>query len=352
MNIAFDDLSNDDKTNLFISHLSDQYHNQGKRGSQITSQVVSVRQLYLMEGIDISFLTGSKISQAIKSCRYTNEEIRMELKKKIYQQRLPFTLDMVVKAREILWEDMSWEREAANKKAVYLCIALAYDTGRRISNFTHATKNGEDHCIKINEVHFVFQPDGVTIPGGPLFRDYVAKTKDSWDADAMVHWKQVSSILLYFFTQKERCKFTITACKPIVVSRENNGQDQLVTDICQWCVHSLNNGDEELLTRNINGKQKMKRLIPAPVSKAIKNIAQAFDIDPKRISTNSLRSAYATVSGIVEENNKKANERAGWSKNSRVPRNHYAKTVLGQGALSYPECGFNVQYLNQLNPRG
>jgi hypothetical protein len=52
---------------------------------------------------------------------------------------------MVQVAREMYWEK-PWTIEGVDDKAIYLCIALMYDTGKRISNFTH--KDGveaEDH---------------------------------------------------------------------------------------------------------------------------------------------------------------------------------------------------------------
>ena len=257
MEVNFSNLTMEDKTNVFISFLSDLY-DKGQRGIQITSKVSTIRQSYLIEGADISFLIGPKISQAIKSCRYTTKEIHSELNKRIYQQRLPFTLDMVMRARQLLWDSTKWDRIAADKKAIYLCIALAYDTGRRISNFTHAQKGCEDHCIKMGHVHFVFDPDGVTIPGGPSFHAYVLENKKKWDT--------VSSILFYFFSQKEKCKQVITSCKPIVITRSNPGQEQLITDLCQWCICSRNDSEEELLTRNVEDNEPKRRLIRTSVS--------------------------------------------------------------------------------------
>jgi hypothetical protein len=350
LKITFYELSIENQTNMFISYLSYLYNEKRNRGRQIISQITSIRQVYLMEGRSVEFLTGPKIAQAIKSCRYSTKEIHIELEKKIYQQRLPFTLDMVIRARQLLWTNRG-DRQAFDNKAVYLCIAFAYDTGRRISNFTHANTISEDHCLKTNQVHFVFEPEGITIPGGPSFRDYVQQNSHLWNQDTKIHWKQVSSILLYFFSQKEHAKFVITACKPLSLSRNTPGQSQLITDLCQWSISSLNDGEEEYLTRHVSLVPRKKRLIRAPVAKTIKNIASEFGLDPKRISTSSLRSAYATVSERVNNNSIETHQRAGWSKSSNVPKKHYIKSIQDQGALSYPDCGFDIKYLNQLNPR-
>jgi hypothetical protein len=340
ISIPFKELTNDFKTNLVIAYMSHLY-DRGLRGIQITSQVSHIKQTYLFDCDDITFFNNVKISQAIKSCRYTTSEIHRELQEKIYLQLLPVTRDMVVKARELYWNSSSWELSARDRKAIYLCIALSYDTGRRISNFIHPSKITEDHCIKTHHVHFIFNPDGQAIPAGPSFRKHMITNKiGSLDI--------ISHALLYFFSQKERCKHQITACQPITISRQTKGQELLLIDLIRWCMATPNDSEEDLLTRNTY-QNEMKRLYRAPVAYALKDIAKQFNIDPNRISTSSLRKGYATVSNL-NKNTINTNIRAGWTSNSRVPQLHYIKSSQNDGALNYSESNYNIEYLNQFNP--
>lgn len=339
INKTFNEISDDLKTNLFIAYMSHLYDN-GLRGIQISAQISHIKQTYLFDCDNYTFLNNEKINQAIKSCRYTTSEIHQELQTKIYMQLLPITRDMVIKARQLYWDNNSWDLSARDKKAIYLCIALSYDTGRRISNFVHAPKGSEDHCIKTNHVHFVLNPDGQAIPAGLLFRNHMLQNKLTIDV--------ISHALLYFFSQKEKCKQTIIPCKPIIISRQTEGQEFLLIDLIQWCIETPNTDEEDLLTRNTND-MKVKRLYRAPVAHSLKQIASLFNIDPKRISTSSLRKGFATVSNL-NNNNSETNERAGWKKNSKVPQKHYIKTSNNEGALNYSNDEYNVKYLNQFNP--
>jgi hypothetical protein len=339
-------LPNDTKLNLIIAYMSHLYDT-GSRGTQIISQMTGIKQIFLIEGADISFFQHPKYLQACKSCRYVTVEIHKNLNDRIYNQQLPITFDMVVRARQILWNLRQFDTVSLDNKAVYLCIALSYDTGRRISNFTHQPKTfSDDHCIKTSHVHFIFKPHNISIPAGPSFRVFVRKECKNWDT--------LSHALLYFFSQKEGARQKLNSCVPIKLTRSTPNQEQLLIDLAQWCVSNDNDGEEELLTRCLLESNRSKRLIRMNVTKALKTLAVEFDLDPKRISTRSLRSGYATVSNLLHKDptsNSNHHIRAGWTKNSKVPSLHYDKSVENQGALSYPDLNYNIDYINQLNPK-
>jgi hypothetical protein len=68
-------------------------------------------------------------------------------------------------ARVLLWAGNTWEQ-----RAVYLGIALAFATGRRIGNFTHPSSKGqENYYIRTKDVWFVVDAEGTTITGSQFY---------------------------------------------------------------------------------------------------------------------------------------------------------------------------------------
>jgi hypothetical protein len=239
-----------------------------------------------------------------------------------------------------------WTIEGVDNKAIYLCIALMYDTGKRISNFTH--KDGvdaEDHCIRTHDVHFVFSPDSVTIPVDEQFKDYMTGNN--------IDLKDITHAQLHFYTQKEGYKNTITIEPPITISRGTVLESELLDNLIEWCLFNRNFGEAELLTRNMNNR--VKHLTRRKVGDAIKNVAEKLNLDPNQFGTRLLRSGFTTVTSIhcKEPGTHESDllRRGGWAKNSRVPQKYYNKSTDNEGALSYPENSFNRQYLNRLTPK-
>jgi hypothetical protein len=186
---------------------------EGKRGLQITKSITSIKQMMLFQGEDIHFFNTIKMKQAYRSCRYPNQEIRECLKEKIFTQRLPFTVQMVIKARDMLWND-SWRREDCDHKAIYLCIAIAFDTGRRIGQLTHKDgREAEDHCIRTQDVHLVFMSDSTTVPMGSSLRGKMLTEG--------IGVQKVTHVQLHFQTQKEGYHNTVLLKPPLVIGRNS-----------------------------------------------------------------------------------------------------------------------------------
>jgi hypothetical protein len=117
--------------------------------------------------------------------------------------------------------------------------------------------------------------------------------------------------------------------------------------LISWFLNHANDEEDELLTRNVD--QRKKLLTRKSVGIALKNVASELQLDPKRFSTHSLRSGFATMTskqtaGTAEDRSKLLT-RAGWS------LKHYIKTVDQEGALAYPTTDNGMAYLNRLAPR-
>jgi hypothetical protein len=150
----------------------------------------------LFQGENIHFFNTIKMKQASRSCRYTHQEIRECLKEKIFTQRLPFTVHMVVKARDMLGND-SWMREDCDHKAIYLCITIAFDTCRRIGQLTHKDgREAEDHCIRTQDfIWYLRRSNSTTVPMGSSLRGKMLTEG--------IGAEEVTHVQLHFHTQKE-----------------------------------------------------------------------------------------------------------------------------------------------------
>jgi hypothetical protein len=80
---------------------------------------------------------------------------------------------MVVKMREkFSRKETDWDPLGAYQNAIYLSVALMFDTGKRIGNVCHPDgKFAEDHCIRVRDVQFFIQPLASYVEAGPEFRN-------------------------------------------------------------------------------------------------------------------------------------------------------------------------------------
>jgi hypothetical protein len=312
-------------------------HAEGLRGDQITSILTGVKQTRLMQGKDVDVFLHPQVLQARNSGRYSTKELREGRESKLLTKKLPWTIDQVKKARVLLWAGNTWEQ-----RAVYLGIALAFDTGRRIGNFTHPSSKGqENHCIRTKDVWFVVDTEGTTIAGGSQF--YELGRSAAFEAN------QVSAAHLNFLSQKEKAKGSLQVEEQVVLARGSCLQSQLLDDLIEWCLFNQNQEEEELLTRSINGRKKV--LLSRKVSEGIRLVAESFGLDPSRFSAISLRSGYAsaTVNGGLP---REALNRAGWAKGSNTPYKHYVRNLQNNGATTYSAEEFNVTHVRKMNPKG
>jgi hypothetical protein len=150
-----ENLASSQKLNLMIKFMSTVY-DLGLRGDQITVLMSGVKQSLLLRGFDVEFMIGGRYQQAIKACRLTNQNLKDKTMFQIENSQLPITMEIIVYMRQSSWDKVDWsQRSSVLEAAAYLCYALAFDTGRRIVNFTHQDgKSGEDHCIRNGHITF------------------------------------------------------------------------------------------------------------------------------------------------------------------------------------------------------
>jgi hypothetical protein len=232
---------------------------------------------------------------------------------------------MVMKTKEMLWNEQEWSSTSTYQNAIFLCVALGFDTGRRIGNLCHADgKSAEDHCIRTKDVIFVFESLERSMQAGPEFRKFYHQNN--------MQLESITSAKLYFHSQKSKHINHVRLTAPVILDRIN-----------------------PLFTRRLPG-ERAKLLIQRDVRKAMKEVAEGqFNIEASRISSRSLRSGFVTLTAATKANDTNSSEttfsRGGWSNKSDVPRRFYDKNPRDQGALACDPKQFNSQHVRLLTPR-
>eukprot|EP01036_Dinobryon_divergens_P035236 gene35236-45630_t len=59
---------------------------------------------------------------------------------------------MILGSREYYWNNLVWTAQELDRKAIWLGLAIGFDSGMRISNIVQPEKDREDHCIRAYQV--------------------------------------------------------------------------------------------------------------------------------------------------------------------------------------------------------
>jgi hypothetical protein len=316
----------DQKPHVIVSFMSMLYE-KGMRGTKISKYVLGIKQSMILRAQPVDAFDSVIVRQAVKSGRYTNTEIKATVATLMDNHQLPFTLDMLDILESTHWTcgQNKWINHECDKKAIYLAVAIAFDTGRRISNLTHPEKGREDHCIQWSNVHLSLIPCGRILNAGPEFKQYFNRSQYSLS--------NVDSVRLHFTTQKQSHIQSIVSVQPIIINRLCSRSSSLVDKIIQWSLVNTNDEREEFLTRYIGGKAR--KLTRRDVVDAMKDVARSCNIDPTRISSHSIRRGYATDLALNDCTNGSSLIRAGWVGHSQVPTLNYAVTPNSHGGLSH-----------------
>jgi hypothetical protein len=211
-----------------------------------------------------------------------------------------------------------------DKKAIWLAVALGFDSGPRIGNLTKKDgPSGEDHCVRAEDCIFDVlnseQTGCLQYRAGIGFAQYLkARRGDS---------SEVKSVTMKYVTHKTQRQLVQT---PKYIARRTILESQVLDDICAWIMRSGVQQTDELLTRY---SPRRKVVIRKDVANAIKDVAEFFRLPRTNFSTRSLRSGYATdvtVHGVAP---RQRNQRGGWKDSSRIPERHYVAPIGNVGTL-------------------
>lgn len=312
------------KVFIIINYMAALY-DYGYRGEKILRIMGGIKQSMLFQHGCIQCFNDPRVIQCRKSCRFTTDEIKAHILKQKDTTQLPINLDMVDHLREKLWVPGLWDKLATQNKAIYLAIALSFDTGRRIGHFTHRDKSdAEDHCLRVSHVAYTFTPCGRKLACGDRFRDHYCRL-------GYTH-ANITTVELLFLTQKQKYVNNIAAPMVVVIDRSSARASELVNMLVDWTIRNCSKDDDEFLTCMVKGSRKV--LLQKNVRSELKKAAVSIGIDPKRIGNNSLRRGYATVAELNGSFDHSARARAGWCAHSTVPYRHYIMRTTHQGGLS------------------
>lgn len=331
--------------NLLIAFMSHLFQT-GLRGTRLNTIMSKLKFEMLINGYSIVYFKQDRYLQALKSSRYTIDEIKINSVKKLYGGQLPVSYDMIHSIKPFYWPSNVRPNDPTvlYDYGVFLCIEVAFDTGRRICSFVHAENKQEDHCIKCNQVIFHFHqttlyPFKPMVHAGPEFQNYVVANN--------IPCELVKQIQLNFHTQKSSSRYKIQSEKPIYIGTTTTMEAELMKRLFLWCCWNNNSANDGLFTRCSSSGIK-KQLLRKDVMSAIRLIATHNGIGPNRLGAHSLRRGYATLNDAYNKFCNKTNyDRAGWKSNSSIPQNIYSRAEIN-GAYSMDITLFNLEHVQAL----
>ena len=328
---------------LYMAHL---YLNMGWRGEQVRKAITCLTYHFEVAGLSSAFLRLAIVSRGKSAAGRSTEEARMKEEEKAAHSILPVCMDVVLSVRKKYWENQEWDNKGKDSKAIWLAVALTFDSGARIGNLTLKDgKDREDHCIRAKHVSYlVTNPSDGTeyrIMGGEQISKYLRRSDVS---NCLV--KEAD---LVYMTSKTSKSGAAILQAPKTLGRNSDEESELLNDLLDWFRHNDVMADEELLTRRgINGARRVVKR--KDVRKAIKDAVGAFGLPEDRFSTRSLRSGFGTHAQANGMDACDLHIRGGWAVNSRVPEKHYIKRMHNKGAfaISTSISGIQMHGVNEI----
>jgi hypothetical protein len=323
---------------LYMAYL---YLSFGLREDQIKRLVTGIKYFFDIEGISTGFFALAVVSRGRAAIGRTIPEARIFEEERSKRAILPVCLDIVLAMRTKYWENKTWAVPDIDMRAIWLAVAIGFDSGPRIGNITKKDgKDGPDHCIRAKHCLFLATDPATSterrIEGGPEVAIFLKQQS--------VTAANILSVDLYFLSSKTSGKVTSVVRHPKHLARRSAIEEIVLDDLLQWMLNSGVKGEDELLSRYCS-KDRKKTVIRKDVRSAIKNTVLEMGLPPKNFSNKSLRSGFSShviANGMGNDEMKRG---GGWTVNSQVPNNHYTHQMRDRGALALATSGTGVQSL-------
>lgn len=333
----------------------------GLRGEQVNMALSRVRSAFSIAAQSVKAFDSEQVARGKVGCRQTTEEARISVPKLKVGEKLPFNLDLILSGRELFWKEGVWSVKELDRKAIWLCMAICFDSGLRVSNLTKAEKGNEDHCIRAEQLSFTFEDSQGK-------RTLVLGDNDVWKARAdclltglrpsMIeqdHW-WIESVSMMYTSNKTSGRSGASVLDPKKIGRRSSVESNLLDDMIAWITHSGVLGSDPFFTRRANGS-RTRFLRRKDLDDGIKEVCRANGLDESRFSTKSLRSGFSTACSAAGMTDKERNSRAGWATDSTVADRNYTFRNDNSGlfalhTVSSSGGGFNTEELRLLAPGG
>jgi hypothetical protein len=116
---------------LFMAYL---YLSFGLREEQIKRLVTGITYFFEIEGKPTGFFALAVVLRGRASVGRTIPEARIFEEQRSKRAILPVCLDIVLAMRTKYWENKSWEVPDIDMRAIWLAVAIGFDSGPRIGN--------------------------------------------------------------------------------------------------------------------------------------------------------------------------------------------------------------------------
>ena len=311
---------------LYMAYL---YLSFGLREEQIKRLVTGIIYYFDIEGMPTGFFALAIVSRGRAAVGRTIPEARVFEEERSKRAILPVCLDIVMAMRTKYWEEKSWSVPDIDKRAIWLAVALGFDSGPRIGNITKKDgKNGTDHCIRAKHCLFLANDLATSIEkrieGGPVLAQFLKQPN--------VTMENILSVDLYYLSSKTSGKVKSVVRHPKHLARRSAIEEIVLNDLLQWMLHSGVKCDDELLSRYCS-KDRKKTVIRKDVRNAIKDTVLQMGLPPANFSNKSLRSGFSShviANGMGNDEMKRG---GGWTVSSQVP-NNYTHQMRDRGALA------------------
>ena len=315
-----------DKGQRVVLYMAYLYLSFGLREEQIKRLVTGIIYYFDIEGMPTGFFALAIVSRGRAAVGRTIPEARVFEEERSKRAILPVCLDIVMAMRTKYWEEKSWSVPDIDKRAIWLAVALGFDSGPRIGNITKKDgKNGPDHCIRAKHCLFLATDPATSIEkrieGGPVLAQFLKQPN--------VTMENILSVDLYYLSSKTSGKVKSVVRHPKYLARRSAIEEIVL----QWMLHSEVKCDDELLSRYCS-KDRKKTVIRKDVRNAIKDTVLQMGLPPANFSNKSLRSGFSShviANGMGNDEMKRG---GGWTVSSQVPNNHYTHQMRDRGALA------------------
>ena len=126
--------SDHDKAKRLVHYMAYLYMEHGLRDDQIKRAVTSVAYHFSVNGEPTTFFGLAIVDRArAAGVRTLAEKVEYE-EQRAKKAILPVCMDIIMKVREQYWMTKSWDTKGTDSKAIWLAIALGFDSGPRIGN--------------------------------------------------------------------------------------------------------------------------------------------------------------------------------------------------------------------------
>jgi hypothetical protein len=126
------------------------------------------------------------------------------------------------------WENKSWEVPDIDMRAIWLAVAIGFDSGPRIGNITKKDgKNGPDHCIRAKHCLFLANDPAtsaeIKIEGGPGVAKFLKQPS--------VTAENIVSVDLYYLSSKTSGKVKSVVRHPKHLARRSAIEEIVLNDL-------------------------------------------------------------------------------------------------------------------------